>query len=64
MNYQPTPDRSSGATPRRDDDLRTLLEAILLEQQRFRRLFEEFAGAYLNARFPFGTPRDRWRRRG
>jgi hypothetical protein len=28
-----------------------------------RRLFDEFAGAYLNARFPFGKPTDKWARR-
>ena len=39
------------------------LQAIRREQALFRRLFDEFAGAFLNARFPFGKPVDRWRPR-
>lgn len=49
----------------------TTLEAALLRRldqlerrlERADRRFDEFAAAYLNARFPYGQPDDRWKRR-
>lgn len=57
--------------PRPDDkSLAQTLETILrvLERQtraieRQNRLLDEFAGAHLNAQYPFGKAQDRWRRR-
>jgi hypothetical protein len=40
------------------------LKQILRELRTQRRLFDEFAGAFLNARFSYGKPTDRWRPRG
>jgi hypothetical protein len=39
------------------------LRALRAELAEFRRMFNDFAGAYLNARFPYGKPADRWPRR-
>jgi hypothetical protein len=41
-----------------------LLEAILQEQRSLRRLLDEFFRVYLNVKFRFGKPTDRWHRRG
>jgi hypothetical protein len=49
--------------PTRDELLFEELRAIRQEQAAFRRLFDEFAGVFLNAKFPYGQPRDRWARR-
>jgi hypothetical protein len=40
------------------------LERIIRALERLERRFDEFAGTYLNARFPFGKATDRWARRG
>lgn len=40
------------------------LRAIRLELNALRRLFDRFAGVYLNAKFPHGRPTDKWRPRG
>lgn len=37
--------------------------AILAELRALRRMFDEFAGTFLNARFPYGKGIDRWARR-
>jgi hypothetical protein len=37
--------------------------AILKRLERIERILDEFAGAYLNAKFPYGRPTDRWGRR-
>jgi hypothetical protein len=50
--------------PTRDDLVLRELRALRQEQAALRRLFDEFAGAFLNARFPYGRPVDRWARRG
>lgn len=39
------------------------LLAIRQEVAELRRLFDAFAGAFLNAKFPYGKPTDRWPRR-
>ena len=39
------------------------IRALRRELSALRRLFDEFAGSYLNAKFPFGRPHDRWRAR-
>lgn len=39
------------------------LEEIRDALQEFLRLFNDFAKAYLNAKFPYGRPTDRWRPR-
>ena len=39
------------------------LRAIRRELAALRRLVDEFAASYLNARFPHGKPADRWSRR-
>ena len=38
------------------------LRAIRAELAALRRLFDAFAGAFLNAKFRFGKPTDRWTR--
>ena len=38
------------------------LRAIRIQQEELHRLLDEFAGSYLNARFPHGNATDRWRR--
>ena len=46
--------------------LRTILfelRAIRGEQRALAILFDKFAAAYLNARFPHGKPTDQWGRR-
>lgn len=45
---------------REDEDLQ---REMLREIRALRRLFDEFAGVLLNARFPYGKPSDRWSRR-
>ena len=37
--------------------------AILSRLERIERLLDDFAGTFLNARFPYGKPQDRWPRR-
>lgn len=54
---------NSTIPPQRPDDKRRLEEQILRELQAIRKLLDAFAGAYLNAQFPYGKPTDRWRRR-
>jgi hypothetical protein len=46
------------ATP--EDQQLARIEASL---KRLERLFDEFAGVFLNAKFPYGKPTDRWARR-
>lgn len=50
------------ATPSARDVLDEL-RATRRELAALRRLFDEFAGVYINARFPYGKPTDRWARR-
>jgi hypothetical protein len=45
--------------PQRNEALEEL-RALRRELSALRRLFDEFAGSYLNAKFPFGKPHDRW----
>jgi hypothetical protein len=45
---------------RRDDELARIAAAL----ERLERRLDDFFGAYLDAKFPFGRPVDRWRRRG
>ena len=52
-----------GQRPTSNDELLAELRAIRREQTTLRRLFDEFAGTFLNARFQFGKPTDRWARR-
>lgn len=55
-----------GAPARRDDrvgDHEQLQREVLDEIRSLRRLFDEFAGSYLNARFPYGKGNDRWSRK-
>jgi len=42
----------------RDDQLDRLAVALERLEQRL----DQFFGAYLNARFPYGKPTDRWKR--
>lgn len=39
------------------------LRAIRLELAALRKLVDTFAGIFLNSKFPFGKPTDRWGRR-
>jgi hypothetical protein len=61
---------SSTIPPRPPNDKAALerlyekLDAIHRELVLHRRLFDEFAGVYLKAKFPFGKSTDRWGRRG
>ena len=49
----------------RKDDAALLAElrAMRTELTTLRRLFDEFAGVFLNAKFPYGQATDRWARR-
>jgi hypothetical protein len=47
----------------RPDPILEELRAIRAEQQQLRRIFDHFADVFLNAKFPFGKPTDRWARR-
>lgn len=38
------------------------IERLIRTIERFEKRFDEFAAAFLNARFPYGKPVDRWRR--
>ena len=38
------------------------IERLILAIERFEKCFDQFADAFLNARFPYGKPVDRWRR--
>ena len=50
--------------PRRTTDFdHTALLRIEASLKRIEKLFDEFAGVLLNARFPYGKPTDRWARR-
>jgi hypothetical protein len=50
--------------PERDDKaLDEEMRLMRAEVAALRRLFDEFAGVYLNAKFPYGRPTDRWWRR-
>jgi hypothetical protein len=50
-------------TPGDHEELMAELRAIRDEQVSLCRLFDQFAGSYLNARFPYGKPTDRWPQR-
>jgi hypothetical protein len=39
------------------------IERLIRVIERLEERFDQFAGAFLNARFPYGKPVDRWRRR-
>ena len=63
---------NSNLPPRSDSDklTRALLDEVraMRSEQRdelraLRRLFDQFAGVFFNAKFPFGKPMDRWGRR-
>ena len=51
-------------TPPTDPAVLAELRAVRLELAALRKLFDTFAGVFLNSKFPFGQPVDRWRRRG
>jgi len=55
------PDR--GPSPDVSMTLLAELRAMRAELGALRRLFDQFAGAFLNAKFPYGKPTDRWARR-
>jgi hypothetical protein len=48
----------NSVAPKQSDQLERLITAV----ERLERKLDEFCGAFLNARFPFGRPTDRWRR--
>jgi hypothetical protein len=49
--------------PKTDSAVLNELQALRSELSALRRIFDEFAGTLLNARFPYGKPTDRWARR-
>jgi hypothetical protein len=55
--------RDDQLQPREEIDSHAVLRRILEELRALRALIDEFAGSYLNAKFPYGEPDDRWRRR-
>jgi hypothetical protein len=57
--------RTNPPPPRRTEDA-TLVElrAIRKILDGFTQRFDEFARVYLDAKFPYGKPWDRWGRRG
>ena len=46
-----------------DDQPDTHNDLVLRELRALREMFNEFASALLNAKFPYGKPTDRWRKR-
>jgi hypothetical protein len=50
--------------PKREDVLLEELRAVRRELAAQRRLWDEFMGTFLNSKFPYGRPVDRWRPRG
>lgn len=52
-----------GQRPTPHEELLLELRAIRRNQDTFLRLFDDFVGTFLNARFPYGKPTDRWPRR-
>ena len=38
-------------------------QLIRIELTQIRKLLDEFCGTFLNAKFPYGKPTDRWARR-
>jgi hypothetical protein len=48
--------------PHTDDKALEEMRAIRVELAALRRLFDEFAGVFLNAKFPYGKGTDRWAR--
>jgi hypothetical protein len=46
----------------RDSELLEEMRAIRREQAALRRLLDQFCGAFLNAKFPYGKATDRWGR--
>lgn len=48
----------------RDPDIGAYLARLERRLARLERLLDEGIGAFLNAKFPYGRPTDRWRRRG
>ena len=53
LTRRPSDDPRGGAT----------IADLLREVAAMRRQLDEFFGVYLNARFPYGKPSDRWARR-
>jgi hypothetical protein len=49
--------------PPTDPDLTAAMRRLEQRLARVERLVDEGIGAFLNARFPYGKPVDRWRRR-
>ena len=49
--------------PDKDDITLEELRRIRKELSTLRQLFDHFAGTFLNAKFPYGKPVDRWGRR-
>jgi hypothetical protein len=47
----------------KDAQLEQQIERLIAAIERFTRLFDQWAGAELNARYPHGKATDRWRRR-
>jgi hypothetical protein len=65
MSIAPGDRPSNSRPPESDHDvLLGEIRALRQELRATRRLFDEFAKVYLNARFPYGKPTDRWRPRG
>lgn len=68
LQHHPPP-RHARPLPRQPDASAAalmLIEEVRANTQaidRLGRLFDEFASAYLNTKFPFGKPTDRWARR-
>jgi hypothetical protein len=56
--------RSTSASQSADDAPRTVEAILRLERRvaRLERLLDEAVGTFLNAKFPYGKPIDRWRR--
>ena len=50
------------ARERAERDGPAQIERLVTAIERLERRFDEFAGAFLNAKFPYGKPTDRWPR--
>lgn len=56
-------DRVNDPQPERNNQALEELKAIRRELAAMRKLVDTAIGVFFNAKFPFGQPDDRWRRR-
>jgi hypothetical protein len=62
MSHQSYCNGRNQPPPENDRELIAEIRALRREQAALRRLLDQFFGVYLDSRFPYGKPIDRWRR--